>query len=106
VPRKTRRHFTTNQKVAILRRHLVDKVPVSEVCAENDLQPSVFYDWQRVMLENLGSALQPATATTTSREKELERENEALRAKLAKKDSVIAEISEEYVTLKKELGEP
>ncbi len=105
MPRKTRRHFTTDQKVAILRRHLVDKVPVSEVCAENDLQPSVFYDWQRLMLENLGSALQPA-ATNTSREKELEREVEALKAKLAKKDSVIAEISEEYVTLKKELGEP
>ena len=36
----------------------------------------------------------------------LERENEALKAKLAKKDNVIAEISEEYVALKKELGEP
>lgn len=105
MPRKPRRHFTTDQKVAILRRHFVDKVAISEICAEYDLQPSVFYDWQRLVLENLGSALQPA-ATTTSREKELERENEALKAKLAKKDSVIAEISEEYVALKKELGEP
>ena len=42
--------------------------------------------------------------TTSSREKELERENEALKAKLTKKDSVIAEISEEYVVLKKTLG--
>jgi len=32
------------------------------------------------------------------------RENEALRAKLAKKDNIIAEISKEYVALKKELG--
>ncbi len=44
--------------------------------------------------------------TTTSREKELEREVEALKAKVAKKNGVIASISEEYVALKKALGEP
>lgn len=104
MPRKPRRNFTTDQKVAILRRHFVDKVPVSALCAEYELQPSVFYDWQRHVFENLAGALQPAT--TTSREKELERKVETLEAKLAKKDSVIAEISEEYVALKKELGEP
>lgn len=105
MPRKPRRQFTTEQKVAILRRHFVDKVPVSQLCEEFKLQPSVFYYWQKQAFENLASALQP-TAITSSREKDLERENEALKAKLAKKDHVIAEISEEYVALKKELGEP
>lgn len=105
MPRKPRRQFTTEQKAAILRRHFVDKVPVSQLCEENELQPSVFYYWQKQLFENLTSALQPAP-TTSSREKELERENEALKAKLVKKDHVIAEISEEYVALKKELGEP
>jgi len=32
--RKERKHFTPEEKVAILRRHLVDKVPVSELCEE------------------------------------------------------------------------
>ena len=105
VPRKPRRNFTTDQKVAILRRHYVDKVAVSDLCTEYELQPSVFYYWQKQVFENLASALQPAV-TTSSREKELERENEALKAKLTKKDGVIATISEEYVTLKKALGEP
>jgi transposase-like protein len=36
-----RRKFTTDQKVAILRRHLVDKVPVSDLCEEYKIQPSV-----------------------------------------------------------------
>lgn len=105
VSRKPRRNFTTDQKVAILRRHYVDKVAVSDLCTEYELQPSVFYYWQKQVFENLASALQPAV-TTSSREKELERENEALKAKLTKKDGVIATISEEYVTLKKALGEP
>lgn len=104
MPRKPRRQFTTEQKVAILRRHFVDKVPVSQLCEEYELQPSVFYYWQKQAFENPAAALQPA-ATTSSREKDLERENEALRAKLVKKDHVIAEISEEYVARKNELGE-
>ena len=37
MPSKPRRHFTTEQKVAILRRHLVDKVAVSALCEEHKL---------------------------------------------------------------------
>jgi transposase-like protein len=40
-----RRKYTTEQKVAILRRHLVDKVPISQLCEEYKLQPSVLYQW-------------------------------------------------------------
>ena len=105
MPRRTRRQFTSEQKVAILRRHFIDKVAVSALCEEYELQPSVFYYWQRQAFENLAGVFQP-TVTTSSRESDLERENEALRAKLARKDNVIAEISEEYVALKKALGEP
>ena len=32
--RKERKHFTPEEKVAILRRHLLDKVPVSALCEE------------------------------------------------------------------------
>lgn len=59
MPRKPRRQFTTDQKVAILRRHFVDKIPVSELCEEYELQPSVFYYWQKQAFENLAGALQP-----------------------------------------------
>jgi transposase-like protein len=51
--KRSRRHFTIEQKVAILKRHMVDKVPVSDLCNELGLQPSVFYQWQRQALENL-----------------------------------------------------
>ena len=106
--KRSRRTYTTEQKVAILREHLVDKVPVSEVCTKHQLQPSVFYEWQRQALENLAGALTaPAAATGPSkREKELTAEVAQLKAKLTKKDGVIAEIAAEYTQLKKELGEP
>ena len=33
-PRKKRRRFTPEDKATILRRHLADKVPVSDLCDE------------------------------------------------------------------------
>jgi transposase len=103
---RTRRQFSTDQKVAILRRHLVDKVPVSDLCDEYKLQPSVFYHWQRQLFDNLVGAFEAAAgASPSQRERQLADKVERLEAKLARKDSVIAEISAEYVQLKKELGE-
>jgi transposase-like protein len=105
--KRSRRHFTTEQKVALLQRHLVDKEPVSKICEENQLQPSVFYDWLRQAFANLAGALAPEAANEASkREKELVARTRELEARLVKKDNVIAEISAEYVQLKKELGEP
>ena len=106
--KRSRRHFTTEQKVAILKRHMVDKVPVSDLCNEFGLQPSVFYTWQRQALENLAGAFTNSTAADgpSKREKELVAKTKELEAKLAKKDNVIAEVTAELVATKKELGEP
>lgn len=38
--KRSRRQFTTEQTAAILRRHLVDKGPVSELCNELSIQPT------------------------------------------------------------------
>jgi putative transposase len=45
--RKERKHYTSEEKVSILRRHLLDKIPVSDLCEELGLQPTVFYRWQK-----------------------------------------------------------
>ena len=104
-PRKKRRKFSPEDKATILRRHLADKVPVSDLCDEYKIQPSLFYQWQRQLLDNAASALSPSRAPA-SREKNLENRVESLEARLRRKDSVIAEISEEFVKVKKEFGEP
>lgn len=56
--RKEREHFTGEEKVAIPRRHLSDKVPVSDLCEELGLQPTVFYRWQKELFENGAAAFQ------------------------------------------------
>jgi transposase len=104
---RPRRHFTPDDKAAILRRHLADRVPISDLCDEYHIQPSLFYLWQRQALENLSAALQDGRAVRgQSQAAAADRARlAALEAKLAKKDAIIAEVSEEYLALKKKLGE-
>ena len=102
-----RRQFTAEEKAAILRRHLVEKVAVSDLCDEYHIQPTVFYLWQRQAFEHLSAALQDGR--TLRRQQQTASADRArvvaLEARLAKKDEVIAEISEEYLAFKKELEE-
>ena len=103
--KKTRRSFPPEVKAAIVRRHIMDKVPVSDLCDEYSIQPSLFYQWQTLVMGNLEAAFQPSKKIEHKRARKLEEKIQKLEAKIAKKDNVIAEISEEYVSLKKELGE-
>ena len=56
--KKARKHYTAEEKVASLRRHLVAKEPVSKLCDELALQPTVFYRWQKEFFENGAAAFQ------------------------------------------------
>ncbi len=39
---KQRKHYTPEEKVAIIRRRLLEQVPISELCDKQGLQPTVF----------------------------------------------------------------
>ena len=100
---KSRRQFTPEEKATILRRHLVDKVAVSDLCDEYHIQPTLFYLWQRQAFEQLSAALQDGrTRRGQTQVASADRARlAALEARLAKKDAIIAEVSEEYLALKK-----
>ena len=100
--RKKRHNYTPKEKVAILKRHLIDHVPVSNLCDEYELQPTVFYDWQKQFFEN-GTA---AFIRDAGRQKRKEEQRiEQLEAKLRRKNEVLSELMEEHIQLKKELGD-
>ncbi|WP_321531049.1 transposase [uncultured Desulfuromonas sp.] len=100
--RKKRKNYTAQEKVAILKRHLVDQTPVSNLCDEYQLQPTVFYRWQKEFFENGAAAFEK----DNSRQKKAEEKRIAqLEAKLQTKNEVLSELLEEHVQLKKELGE-
>jgi transposase len=102
---KSRRHFSGPEKVAILKRHLLEKTPVSDLCDELDIAPNQFYRWQQELFENGHVAFdngRKAKAVEDAQQRKIEQ----LEAKVQRKNEVLAELMEEYTQLKKELGEP
>ena len=60
----------SEEKVLILRRHLVEKVPVSVVCEELNLPPTVFYRWLKEFFENGATAFQHQADPESERDKQ------------------------------------
>jgi transposase len=96
--KKQRNHYTPEEKVAILRRHLLEKVPISELCDNNGLQPTVFYRWQKEFFEYGAAAFQPKARPNHSAEQE---RIDYLLKKIQTKDEVLAELMAEHVALKR-----
>ena len=102
---RQRRHFTAEQKVALLRLHLLEKKPISDICQEHNLAVNLFYLWQKQFFENGTAAFQNTGKRHQAEQNAHERKITALEDKLRAKNEVLAELMEEYVQLKKELGE-
>jgi len=105
MPRQ-RRHFTPEQKVALLRLHLLENKPVSDICQENNLSVTLFYLWQKQFFDNGTAAFDNAGKRRKADQDAKDRTITALRDKLQRKNEVLSELMEEHVQLKKERGEP
>lgn len=100
--RKQRKSYTPEEKVQILKRHLVEKETVSDLCDEYQLQPNLFYRWQQQFFENGPAAFQrDSNGSNRTEEKRIQQ----LEEKLVNKNEVLSELMEEHVKLKKKLGE-
>jgi transposase-like protein len=97
-----RRRLAPDQKIAILKAHLVDKKPISDLCDQHGIQPGQFYRWQQEFFERGGLVFESRGEKPSTH---LERKVTALEEKLARKNEVLSELMEEHVALKKSLGE-
>ena len=100
--KRQRKNYTAEEKVAILRRHLLEKEPISDLCEEQGLHPTMFYRWQKEFFENGAAAFQQKARPNHQAEQE---RIEYLEKKVQTKDEVLAELMAEHVALKKSLGE-
>lgn len=98
-----RRHFPAEQKIAILRQHLLEGVPISNLCDQHQINPTLFYRWQKELFENGAAAFAkpPRSLSVGKTELTIQR----LEHKLRQRDEALAELMQEHVALKKSLGE-
>jgi transposase-like protein len=97
----TRRHFTSEEKVRLIKEHLVDKVPLSEICTRVGLQPSQFYLWQQDFFRRAQDIFNRQPDGSTLRQ---DKQVAALEAKLVRRDEALAELMQDHVALRKKLG--
>jgi transposase len=99
-----RRHLTPQEKVAAVKRHLLEGVPVSTVCDELGIAPTMFYRWQKDLFENAHTVFENGRKAKAVEDRKDQRIQQ-LEAKLTRKNEVMAELMEAHTLLKKELGE-
>ena len=105
--KRARRQFSSEDKAGAVKRHVLAGETVSAICEDLGIAPNLFYRWQKELFDHAASAFEVKRRGPgpDGKTRKLERRIESLEAKLARKDNVIAEITEDYVRLKKTLGE-
>ena len=94
-----KRKFTAELKVQILREHLENQVPVGKLCEQHNIHPNLFYLWKK---ELFAGALDTFSKKQSSKADEVKLNR--LEEKLKDKDSLISEIVEDNLRLKKKLN--
>jgi len=89
-----------------MKKYLIEKVPISEVCDQHGFKPTQFYQWQKQFFENGAAAFEKGKGNLKDKQcRNLQKKVYHLESKIANKDEVIAEIMASHVRLKKSLGE-
>lgn len=96
-----RKNFSPQQKIAILKKHLVDGASLSDLCDQQNIHPTMFYRWQKAFFEKGHVVFENSVAGSSAAEKQIVK----LEQKLTRKNEVLSELMEELMVLKKTPGE-
>ncbi len=103
----SRKQYSPEQKVSIVRRHLLENVSISDLCDDYGIHPTQYYQWQKQLFEHGEGAFarRPNKANVKRQQNAHEKKISHLEEKLQGRNEVVAELLQEHVQLKKELGE-
>ncbi|NVN97649.1 transposase [Candidatus Nomurabacteria bacterium] len=99
-----RKRYTSEEKTKILRDYLENNVPISDLADKYGLHPNIIYRWKKQMFETAPENLDNLSKNKKKSDKQLidsERRITELEALLAKRESLIAELVEDNIRLKK-----
>jgi putative transposase len=96
---RTRRRYTSEEKLRILREVLEDGKSISSVAEGHGVHPNQVMNWRKQLFEG-GHQIFQIKRTDIS-EKAVEKQAKVFEEKLQHKDNVIAELAQELLALKK-----
>lgn len=93
-----RKHYTPEEKVKIVREHLENQISIGQISEKYGINPNSIYKWKKELFEGGIEIFRRV------QKKDVQLSNvkiKMLETKIKEKDSLIAEIVEENVKLKK-----
>lgn len=108
---KTKRSWDAQEKLQIVKAHLLGGKSVSELCEEHGIAPSLYYKWQSALFDNGAQALERKNKRSNQQRQEIRQvaqlrtELEKAQSKLVEKHEVLSELMSEHIKLKKTVGD-
>ena len=94
-----RKHYSSSEKVKILREDFEQNLAVPELCERYRIHPKQFYRWKKIFFEKAADVL-----STRPQSDSAQQEIARLQDRLNDRNDVIAELLEENLKLKKSVG--
>jgi len=104
--KETKKSASPAFKLTVLKSHFLEKAPISDLAEKNNLHPSSIYNWAQHLFTHGAIAFERRNdqVTGSGAVARLQKRINELEAKLTQKNELVAELLEEHVKLKKELG--
>ena len=96
-----KRHYTSEEKTKILREHLENQVPISELAEEYGFSPNVFYIWKKQLFETASENIGKKRKKDTKVQSKAEKRIAELELLLSVRETLISELVQENMDLKK-----
>ena len=96
----TRKRYSAENKVSILREHLEKNISIADICEKYRIHPNQLYRWKKEFFENAAEIFSSKRGRKKQDNTTIELEN-----KIKERNEVIAELLQENLKLKKFSGE-
>ena len=96
-----RKRFSSKEKMMILRELLENKVQIGELSEKYHIHPNVIYNWKKILFEKVENPFDDKREKTNNKSEE---KITRLESKLKDRNSLISEILEDNIRIKKTLN--
>lgn len=101
---KQKKRYTSEEKIIIVREHLENQISVSELAEKYGVHPNAIYNWKKQMFESASEGFSGHGKRQAKKQSMQEKRIAELEQTLAQRETVIAEIVADNISLKKKLA--
>lgn len=101
---KSKKRYTSEEKTMILREHLENRVPISDLAEQYNIHPNAIYKWKKLLFEAAPEIFSGKSKEQSRKQTHDENQIAELKKALSIRESLIADLAEDNIALKKNIG--